>query len=58
MRHISVLVSNTRRSEQFRSVGVTATMDAAARTLVIEESPLDTATGGVKSAPAARVVRV
>jgi len=33
-------------------------MDAAARTLVIEESPLDTATGGVKSAPAARVVRV
>jgi hypothetical protein len=33
-------------------------MAAAARTLVIEEPALDTATGGVKTAPAARVVRV
>jgi hypothetical protein len=39
-------------------LGDTATVDAAARTLVIEEPALETATGGVKIAPAARVVRV
>ena len=39
-------------------LGVTATVDADARTLVIEEPALDTATGGVGTAPAGRVARV
>jgi muramoyltetrapeptide carboxypeptidase len=38
-------------------LGVTATVDADARTLVIEEPALDTATD-VGAAPAARVARV
>jgi muramoyltetrapeptide carboxypeptidase len=39
-------------------LGVTATVDADGRTLVIEEPALETATGGVGTAPAARVARV
>jgi muramoyltetrapeptide carboxypeptidase len=39
-------------------LGITATVDAAARTLVIEEPALDTATRGVDTAPAARVAHV
>ena len=39
-------------------LGVTATVDADARTLVIDEPALDTASGGVSTAPAARVARV
>ena len=39
-------------------LGVAATVDADARTLVIEEPALDTATGGVGPVPAARVARV
>jgi muramoyltetrapeptide carboxypeptidase len=39
-------------------LGVTATVDAGARTLVIEDPALDAATGGVGTAPAARVARV
>jgi muramoyltetrapeptide carboxypeptidase len=39
-------------------LGVTATVDADARTLLIEEPALDTATGGVGTAPTAHIARV